>query len=101
MKTKIVCFGSKAEKEHGTVNYLGFTLYRNKNRRGGYKVGVKTEKSRIHRSMQKIKALIRGIRHVPFPSQHQQINRFLRGHYNYYGVGAILGLALLPDLCVL
>ena len=82
--------GISGAKESGkkldTLYFLGFTFYCSKNRNGKFKVGMKTEKSRLKRSHQKLKRLMNKIRHLPLEAQHLKINQFLTGHYNYYGV---------------
>ena len=50
-------------------------------------VGRKTEKTRFRRGMQKIKTLMRENMHRPIKEQIRRINQFLRGNYNYYGLG--------------
>lgn len=93
-KTRLIKFGrfaEKSSKEQGrklqTLYFLGFTLYCTRNRKGRFKVGMKTEKKRLHRSHVKVKTLLREIRHHRLREQAQAINRILRGHYQYYGVG--------------
>ena len=86
-KTKVIQFGPRAGKSHGVLDYLGFTFYRTKDRAGRYKIGVKTQKKKLHRAMQRVKMLINKNRHKPIAQQHKEINWLLRGHYNYYGVG--------------
>src|SRR5262249_16146750 len=56
-KTRLVAFGRFAErdaKRHGkrqeTLTFLGLTLYCTRNRRGNFKVGWRTAKSRLRRS---------------------------------------------------
>lgn len=87
-KTTQVSFGRSSGRSHGTVNFLGFAFYGTRSRKGRYKVGIKTEKSRLNRGIQRVKELMRGCRHAPIPLQSKVINRFLLGHYNYYGVGS-------------
>lgn len=95
-KTKLLEFGRYAEtgkdsrKKGKTFNFLGFTFYCTKNRKGGFKVGMKTEKSRLHRACAKVKELLLHIRHNPIREQRKAINVRLVGHYNYYGVGGNL-----------
>lgn len=94
-KTSLVKFGrfakgnssqhSKATKPK-TLYFLGFTFYVVKNRKGGFKVGMRTEKSRLKRSCAKITERLKVIRHLPIKVQSRQINQVLRGHYQYYGV---------------
>lgn len=54
-KTKLVEFGryaykyseKRGRKRPETLYFLGFTLYCTRNRKGNFKVGMKTEKSRL------------------------------------------------------
>jgi group II intron reverse transcriptase/maturase len=92
-KTKLVKFGRFAPREacvHGkrpeTFSFLGFTHYGTRNRKGTYKVGRKTEKSRLRRSMVSLTALMRDIRHWSLKDQVCPLNQVLRGHYAYYGL---------------
>lgn len=97
-KTRLVAFGRFAErdaKRNGkrleTFTFLGFTHYCTRNHRGNFKVGWKTDKSRLQRSLAKFHRLLQIIRHEPLKEQAEQINQFLRGHYAYYGVAGNLG----------
>lgn len=92
-KTRLVEFGRFAakwakvnEKKLETIYFLGFTLYCSKNRLGRFKVGIKTEKSRLKRSHAKMKMVLRRDRHKSLPEQRKMINVMLSGHYRYYGV---------------
>ncbi|WP_194848140.1 group II intron reverse transcriptase/maturase [Candidatus Neptunochlamydia vexilliferae] len=93
-KTRLIEFGRYAEKwrksrgkKVETFYFLGLTWYCSKNRNGNYKVGMKTEKQRLRRSHSKMKMLLKKIRHFKLRDQKEAINRVLRGHYRYYGVG--------------
>ncbi|MCB1083348.1 MAG: group II intron reverse transcriptase/maturase, partial [Simkania sp.] len=93
-KTRLIEFGRFAEKGRKlkgkrveTFYFLGFTWYCSKTRNGGFKVGMKTEKKRLQRGYSKITALLKEIRHHKLKEQKEAINRVLRGHYRYYGVG--------------
>lgn len=93
-KTKLVEFGRFAQRtarERGrtrpeTIYFLGFTLYCTQNRKGNYKVGFRTEKSRLRRSLAHLSDLMRRMRHLPVREQVINLNRVLRGHYAYYGI---------------
>ena len=58
-KTKLVEFGRFAQRHAGkrgrnrpeTIYFLGLTLYCTRNRNGNFKVGMRTEKSRLRRSL--------------------------------------------------
>ncbi len=69
-----------------TIYFLGFTLYCTRNRQGNFKVGFRTEKSRLLRSMAHLSDLMRRMRHLPVREQAINLSRVLRGHYGYYGV---------------
>jgi RNA-directed DNA polymerase len=97
-KTKLVEFGrfsQKHSKERGrkqeTIYFLGFTHFCSRNRRGNYQVSRKTEKSRLRRSLTKLKELMFKRRHDSLKDQAKSINQILRGHYGYYGLGGNLG----------
>ena len=92
-KTRLIRFGRFAQqgaRDNGerlqTLYFLGFTFYCTKNRNGNFKVGIKSEKSRLKRSHQKLKLLMHKFRHYPLKTQQTKINQFLTGHYNYYGI---------------
>ncbi len=62
-KTKLVEFGRFAQRhaaKHGrkrpeTIYFLGFTLYCTRNLKGKFKVGMRTEKSRLRRSLMSLR----------------------------------------------
>ena len=93
-KTKLVEFGRFAQRhagKHGrsrpeTIYFLGFTLYCTRNQKGNFKVGMRTEKSRLRRSLTSLRDLMRQIRHQTIQEQVENLNNGLRGHYAYYGI---------------
>ncbi|MEJ2743883.1 MAG: reverse transcriptase domain-containing protein [Gammaproteobacteria bacterium] len=92
-KTRFIAVGrharNKARREGKpmqTFYFLGFTLYNTRSRTGLYVIGMKTEKSRLKRGIEKLKATMKAIRHKPLETQIKSINSFLTGSYCYYGV---------------
>jgi RNA-directed DNA polymerase len=93
-KTKLAEFGRFAQRhagKHGrsrpeTIYFLGFTLYCTRNLKGNFKVGMRTEKSRLRRSLTSLRDLMRQIRHQTIQDQVDNLNNVLRGHYAYYGI---------------
>jgi RNA-directed DNA polymerase len=92
-KTKLIKFGRFAQREADvqgkrpeTFSFLGFTHYGTRNRNGNYKVGRKTEKSRLRRTMANLRELMRDIRHWSLKDQVCRLNQTLRGHYAYFGL---------------
>jgi group II intron reverse transcriptase/maturase len=69
-----------------TFDFLGFTHYWGRSRRGKWVVMKKTMKSRLQRTLRKVNAWCRANRHLPIPEQHTHLCRLFRGHCNYYGV---------------
>lgn len=93
-KTKLVEFGRFAQKyaeKRGrkrpeTLKFLGFTFYCTHNLKGKFKVGLRTENTRVHRSMQRFCDLMRRMRHLPIQEQMKNLNKVLRGYYAYFGI---------------
>ena len=67
-------------------DFLGFTHYWGKTRKGNLAVKRKTAKDRFGRSLRKVVQWCRNNRHLPIGVQHQNLIRKLRGYYQYYGV---------------
>jgi len=93
-KTKLVEFGRYAQKyasKRGrkrpeTIYFLGFTLYCTRNQKGNFRIGMRTEKSRVRRSLMRLQDQMRRMRHSPLQEQANHLNQMLRGHYAYFGV---------------
>jgi group II intron reverse transcriptase/maturase len=108
-KTGLIEFGRFAErnaknkgKKPDTLYFLGFTHFCTTTRKGNFRVGRKTERTRLRRSMNNLQNRIREAMHWKVGTQIARINRTLRGHYNYYGMGGnIHSLAKMHYLAVL
>ena len=89
-KTRIVRFGRpgshepKAETE--TFEFLGFTMYWRKSRKGMWVVGAKTRPASFRKAVIAASEGCRRQRHQPLKEQHATLASRLRGHYNYFGV---------------
>ena len=53
---------------------------------GNFKVGMRTGKSRLQRSLLELRDLMRRMRHLPLEEQVINLNQVLRGDYAYYGI---------------
>src|SRR6202008_1289354 len=81
-KTKLVEFGRFAQRHAGkrgrtrpeTIYFLGVTLYCT----GNFKVGMRTEKSRLRRSLMSLQESMRRIRRHQIGEQVSEINAVLR-----------------------
>jgi RNA-directed DNA polymerase len=81
-------FGAKEGSGCGTFDFLGFTIFWRRGRRGGWSLAYKTRKGRLRRAMQAVKDFCRRHRHEPISEQHASLCRRLQGHYNYFGVNS-------------
>jgi group II intron reverse transcriptase/maturase len=97
-KTKLVEFGRYAQRHAGkrgrkrpeTIYFLGFTLFCTHNRKGNFRIGMRTEKSRLRRALMRLQEQMRLMRHSPIPEQVNHLNQMLRGHDAYYGIAGNL-----------
>jgi group II intron reverse transcriptase/maturase len=78
----------------GTFDFLGFTHYWGRSRRGTWVVKRKTAADRFRRAVQAVSAYCRRHRHDAVGEQHRKLNQKLQGHYAYYGV---IGNGCRPD----
>lgn len=88
-KTKAIRFLPPGRRDGGTpepVNFLGFTHYWGKSRRGNWVVKRKTQKERLARAVKAVAVWCKRHRHDPVSEQQQVLNAKLRGHYAYYGI---------------
>jgi len=88
-KSRLVPFSRpywKAGKGTGTFDFLGFTHYWGKTRRGGWTIKRKTRRARIKRAHKAIWAWCRDHRHWNVPEQHRCLGAKLQGHYAFYGI---------------
>ncbi len=88
-KTVLVNFHrptAESQRLSETFDFLGFTHYWTKSRRGFWVIKRKTAKDRLRRALVKIAGWCRENRHKPRQDQHKILSAKLRGHYNYYGI---------------
>lgn len=90
-KTRLVPFArphkDQADKARtGTFDFLGFTVYWRRSRRGSWVLGMKTRRARLKRTLRAIYDFCRGRRHEPVEGQYRGLRSRLQGHINYFGV---------------
>jgi hypothetical protein len=92
-KTKLCRFGrfarensKRCQEKRATFNFLGFTFYNGYSRTGKYRVGLRTQSTRLSSAMNRITAWCKEHRHQDVGWQARYLNAVLRGYYNYYGV---------------
>ena len=93
-KTRLIEFGRFAARQREaaglrrpeTFDFLGFTHYCGKTRKGRFMVKRKTQAKRMTRKLTAIRQEMKARLHRPVKVQHQWLCQVLRGHYGYYGV---------------
>jgi group II intron reverse transcriptase/maturase len=95
-KTRLVPFRppsdrTRADKDRpssrpGTFDFLGFTHYWGRSRKGHWVVKRKTASSRFSRAVQSVALWCRFNRHLPIGEQQRKLNQKIRGHCAYYGI---------------
>jgi len=69
-----------------TFDFLGFTMYWGKSRRGYMVPKVKTSSKRFTRALEALKQWGKENKHLRLRDQQRKLNEKLRGHDAYYGV---------------
>jgi len=69
-----------------TFDFLGFTHYWGRARKGHFTPRVKTRSARLRRFIVTVADWCRRHRHEPVKEQHAALTRRIAGHFNYFGV---------------
>ena len=92
-KTRLVRFerpsrngGPEDGNGPGSFDFLGFTFYWGKSRKGNNVVRRKTAKDRLARGLKRIGDWCRRNLHADIDEQHRGLSLKLTGHYGYYGI---------------
>lgn len=87
-KTRIVDFRHpwKGDCKPQTFDFLGFTHYWAKTRRGGWGVARKTRAKKLHAALVNVWDWCKRNRHQPMEQQRRELSAKVRGHYAYYGI---------------
>ena len=90
-KTALIAFKKPTPRKatadgNGTCDFLGFTHYWTKSRRGFWVIKRRTAKKRLRRTKKLLWQWCRNHRHTPLQDQYRMLCLKLQGHYRYYGV---------------
>jgi len=90
-KSRLIDFSRPAKKQQsgrgeGTFDFLGFTHYWAKSRRGNWVIKRKTARKKVTKTIQSLWEWCRKNRHMEVEKQHRILNSKLRGHFQYFGV---------------
>lgn len=84
-KTKLINFGSKAT-QRATFNFLGFTHFMAKTRKGYRTMKRKTEKKRMRSKLKELKGKLKKLSTAGGNAMVNFTRAHLAGHFQYYGV---------------
>jgi group II intron reverse transcriptase/maturase len=104
-KTRIVRFerpgrASPTGKGPGTFDFLGFTHYWCRSRKGSWVPRAQTRSARLRRFLMTVADWCQRHRHQSIPEQHAALKRRIAGHFNYFGVnGNVHRLRHVVDVC--
>ena len=93
-KTRLIEFGKFAkqnaktkDQRAATFNFLGFTHFIDKTRKGGFKLGRTTDRKKIRTKLKEMNEWLKASRNMFAITEIWKILRAkLRGHFQYYGV---------------
>ena len=90
-KTRLLPFrrppkGQEGGKGRATFDFLGFTFYWARTRKGRWGMFCKTRSASLGRIIQSVYGWCRRHRHLPVAAQHKALTRRIQGHFNYFGV---------------
>jgi len=85
-KTKLVELVKKDGQKPDTFDFLGFTHYVSRSRRGNKILKRKTSSKKFRASLERIREWLRKNLHKDVRYLVSSLNRKLQGHYGYYGI---------------
>lgn len=91
-KTRLIEFGRYAkinakDKKPDTFDFLGFTHFSDKTRKGNFKVGRKTRRKKFNAGLKKMNSWLKAVRNaVKIREWWKVLVAKLRGYYECYGI---------------
>lgn len=88
-KSRIIDYGRRAWQvgRAKTFNFLGFTHYCTKTRKGGFRAGRKTDRRKFRQKLKLMNQWMKGVRNlIELKLWWKVLAQKLVGHYRYYGI---------------
>jgi RNA-directed DNA polymerase len=90
-KTELLDFRRPPREQQGgkgpsAFDFLGFTHYWRRGRKGRWNPAWKTRKRSLQKAVKENQSWCKANRHLSIPEQHVALTRRIRGHFNYFGV---------------
>lgn len=84
-KTRVLPFGPYCTTKE-SFDFLGFTFYNTRTRKGRYRIGIRTSAKKLKAKRQAVREWLWSRLTEPVGQTLATLNRKLIGHYNYYGI---------------
>lgn len=85
-KTRLIELEGEVGGGKRTFDFLGFTHYMSKSRKGNPILKRKTSRKKFSKSLQALGEWMKQSRNKPIKELIATLNQKIRGHYNYYGI---------------
>ena len=89
-KTRLIPFRQpprwRTKRPRQSFDFLGFTHFWGRSRKGTWIIQRRTAKDRFTRSIQAARLWCRRHRHDPVSEQHEALSQKVQGHYAYFGI---------------
>lgn len=85
-KTRVIAFSKHPPAGKESFDFLGFEFRWGKDRAGKAHLKRRTARKKLQSSLKRFTAWCKGNRHLRQKARFAELNRKLRGYYNYYGV---------------
>jgi hypothetical protein len=85
-KTKLIELRKREGEKPDTFDFLGFTHYMGKSRKGMKVLKRKTSSKKFRMSIKRLYEWLRNNRHRKMRDVIKELNQKLQGHYGYYGI---------------
>lgn len=88
-KTRLIPFRrprGPSKPNSSAFDFLGFTVYWRRNRKGGWRLGMETRMASYRKGLRSLARWCRSHRHLSVREQHARLCRSLKGHYNYFAI---------------
>ena len=88
-KTRVLPFG-RNDNDRNHFDFLGFTFYGSKTRKGSYKVGIKSSEKKLKAKRRELRKWFKTRLVKNSDETMKSLSRKLKGHCNYYGINGNL-----------
>jgi len=85
-KSQLIKFVPEGKGKPPTFDFLGFTHYWTRNKRGKFQVRQRTCKKKMHKAQSMLREYCKRARHERLHDQYKQLCMKLRGLYQYFGI---------------